>query len=138
MNAPLNPSPPGSLGPEARFQWLFDHIDTGFCIIEVKFDGDGIGQEAASRAGLKAAPTPWAITGSKCMPFASATPVRMEREVSQRTQERDRIWQVSQERARLQAGKPTLSFESRFRSKSGGPPVRQPSGNYRSRRALGP
>jgi len=36
---------PSSLGAEARYRWLFDHIDAGFCIIEVKFDAYGVPQD---------------------------------------------------------------------------------------------
>jgi PAS domain S-box-containing protein len=238
MPAPLNPHIPSSLGAEARYRWLFDHIDSGFCIIEVKFDAHGVPRDyrfletnpAFKRhTGLVAADGRWmrelapdheqrwfdiygrvARTGEPARfesgadapgdrwfeveavrfgePGANQVALlfndiserrksaadleelnnSLAREISQRTQELDRIWHVSQdmlgvadaqgvwlsvnpawtrtlgwseaeivgrtsvwlehpddiektraERARLQEGKPTLSFENRFRSKSG-------------------
>src|ERR1700750_38841 len=45
MPTPLEPSSPSNLGAEARYRSLFDHIDAGFCIIELKFDTAGVAQD---------------------------------------------------------------------------------------------
>ena len=154
-------------GTEARYQSLFNNIDSGFCIVEVEFDADGVARDyrfietnpAFERhTGLRNAQGHWmrelmpsheqrwfdiygrvAMTGEAVRfeglanalgqrwfdvhafrigePHANQVAIlfhnitdrrrnaaaleqlntSLEREVSQRTQERDRVWQVSQD-----------------------------------------
>ena len=167
MPTPRESFIPSSLGAEARYRSLFDHIDAGFCIIEVKFDAADVAQDyrfievnpAFERhTGLAGAQGRWmrdlapaheqrwfdiygrvAKTGEDARfeseahalgdrwfdvhafrigePGANQVALlfndltarkrnalaleklnnSLEREVSKRTQERDRIWQVSQD-----------------------------------------